>query len=737
VVVSDRLTKKITWAGLTITPAALYQVARGLVSSLDSSRRAHELASKRKRSSASQPVARIQTDTTIRLQKGALKRANIGQSFAEYDPALASSDVYVHTPALNAAQDQESGKVFFVGRRGMGKTAIRLYCGDNLSHTRIIVPEIFSPSATISESKLLENTKARPFQSLKSAFRRSLQVELLSLYAQTHPALTELPRRLADEIEQYGSIDFDVRSLRFIDRVLAPLESGDEESWLRENKASREIADLMKVMTTSRTTYTVLIDSIDDYWEGSEGGLNYLTAFMHACQEITAQIPWARTLLFLRENIFERVRARDSESSRLETAVVGMEWTESHLLELVERRLNRNLTTKVGLGGQTIAAFFASPASAWGEILDYCQRRPRDVLIYVNNAVEAAQAAGHDQILDVDVAQARRRFSDNRLQDLGDEYSENYAQLSLVLQRFYGLGNRFTFSGMASVLQKLLADPEVSKLCGRWIFDNSSPELFVRLLYNIGFAGLVLGNNAPKFRSLGPQDTSPPPVTTSTDIVIHKCYWDALDLQDVLIRELTEEQSFGRIGVLEDLPGGLSPVDYHEEINLCLEMLDEMPHGNPGASDFEDIVGSVIKLCFFRALGNVAPKVRTSDGRAIRDWIASNRASDGFWEQIRNRYGASQVVFECKNYSQLKASDFHQVGSYMGTAGGKFVVLVFRGELNSSYYDHIRGIHAAHRGMVLLITEKDLRVFLRQAANGKVKEDHIQDRYDNLVRSIS
>ena len=40
-------------------------------------------------------------------------------------------------------------------------------------------------------------------------------------------------------------------------------------------------------------------------------------------------------------------------------------------------------------------------------------------------------------------------------------------------------------------------------------------------------------------------------------------------------------------------------------------------------------------------------------------------------------------------------------------------------------------------GMILLLTEKDLRVFLRQAIKGKVKESHINGLFDRIVRTVS
>jgi len=82
---------------------------------------------------------------------------------------------------------------------------------------------------------------------------------------------------------------------------------------------------------------------------------------------------------------------------------------------------------------------------------------------------------------------------------------------------------------------------------------------------------------------------------------------------------------------------------------------------------------------FFRALTNVEPKVRSVDNRVIRDWVAANHTIEDFWELVRHKYGAVQVVWECKNYENLAADDFHQAAYYMTGAGGKFVVIAYRG----------------------------------------------------------
>jgi hypothetical protein len=328
------------------------------------------------------------------------------------------------------------------------------------------------------------------------------------------------------------------------------------------------------------------------------------------------------------------------------------------------------------------------------------------------------------------------RFSDSRLKDLGDEYAENYPQIQLVLARFYGLGKEFTVSGIEMFIQKLLVDEEVKQACSRWLFNHTSPDRFMHLLYNIGFIGLKDGDDVT-YRSLGPRSSSPPPVTSNTHALIHPSYVDALGLQDAVIHTLERTIELRKAGLLVELPGSINLEEYRQRLEQLLEDLKTLPFGDDSAADYERISGEIIKLCFFRALTNVEQRVRDNHGRVIRDWIASNRATGGFWEMVRARYDATQVVWECKNYVDLSSDDFQQVAYYMTAEIGRFAILSFRGEMKNHYYEHIQRVARLTKGVILLLTDRDLQVFIRQAINGKVKEDHILELYDRTVRQIS
>lgn len=680
---------------------------------------------------------------TFRLPKNAIERINLGQSFAEYDKILMQPGVFVRTPAIQAALEPNRSKCFFVGRRGTGKTAITFFLDAQSKSVAQIHPQIFTSLGGTLNLDELRDTRQKPFLSLVACFMRAIQDEVIAKWlALQIITRNNYPDGLRSERNYVDDYDFDTRTLAFVEEIFTALHANNEREWLKLKKRPKDIATVMSNQADStRWQVMVLIDRLDDTWDGSDKAVIMLMALMHACIELAASVEAIRPLLFIRENIFERVRQIDNEFTRLETCVVSLDWTKELLVELVERRLTLHLNTKPGIGEAWTYFFEKTGTKSSQEVVfDYCQHRPRDVLTYCALAVEAAQAQKHEIIRIEDLQEARRRFSQSRLKDLGDEYSENYPQIQLVLSRFHGLAREFAVPAVAAFIQKLLVDEEVKTYCASWLFRFTAPHQFIELLYGIGFWGLK-DKNSIQFRGVGVRSAAAPPIDVATShVVIHPSYSDALDLQDKIITSLDDNILLQKAGAILDLPNAFSLEQYQGLLRDLLVRLEGTPVGNEFDREYEAIVGDTIKYCFFRSLTNVQPHVRDVDGRVIRDWIASNVASGGFWEMVRERHNATQVIWECKNYKDLAAGDFHQTAYYMGPSIGYFVIVCFRGEDSDKphYYQHIRRISQNHNGgMVLLLTDRDLKVFIRQAINQKVKDSHIRELYDTIVRKIS
>lgn len=680
----------------------------------------------------------------IKLPKDALKRVRIGQAFAEYDVIRNEPDLFVSTPATLSSLAPDASDCFFVGRRGSGKTAITFEVQRKFKRSIHIIPQIFDLLSLPLQHEEFLDTRQRPFKSLMHSMERALVDEVVKEW---------LDRGLFKFDKEYDALrrergliedcDFDLRVLNLTEEIFEAYSKENDKLWLRQIKRAKEITqEANEIAANGNYDFIILVDRLDESWDGSESAIICLMAMMHAAVRLRASTKFMRPYIFIRENIYDRIRMLDNEFSRLETSSVFLGWSEAKLLELVERRLVSPFNTKPKLGGEAWSYFFEEQErrkiDTSSRVMAICQHRPRDVLMLCSYAIDNAINNGHEKVSHDDLDSAAVRYSTSRLKDLGDEFAENYPNISLVLEYFYGLGNQFTVNGIEDFIQKLLINELIAKHCKEWLFEHTTPFSFVEVLYGIGFIGIKRKANT-QFKESGKDSNAKPAFDNNSIFEIHPTYHQALNLRSVLIADLKDETMLKNEGILEELPESFQIDEYKLALEEVLDQLQILPEGKGSAKKFEEIVGMVIKLCFFRALTNVQPHERDEDGSIIRDWVASNRASGGFWEMVRSKYGATQVVWECKNYSELKADDFHQIQYYLNENFGRFGIIVFRGEeIKDRYIKHIsRVVNKNRSGLIVLLTQRDIEVFLRQSIKGAFKESHIQDRHDYFIRKVT
>ena len=304
-------------------------------------------------------------------------------------------------------------------------------------------------------------------------------------------SFSDAPPAISKERGLIENYDFDARVLATVEETFQAFKQ-NEKLWLRQiNRAKEMIVEINEQRLNANYDYILLIDRLDESWDGSESAVITLMALMHACVRMVAACPSLRPYLFVRDNIFSRIRLTDNEFSRLETSVAYLEWTPEKLTEFVERRFVRPFNTKPPLGGVAWSYFFSdsSDFDSRRDIFTYCQYRPRDVLTYVSFALENALGKGHQKIEREDLDGARERFSTSKLKDLADEFSENYPNIQLVLELFYGLATGYTVNAIENFIQKLIVDPKIARVLQMVLhrFDNAPVYLvavFNRLCRN-------------------------------------------------------------------------------------------------------------------------------------------------------------------------------------------------------------------------------------------------------------
>jgi hypothetical protein len=556
------------------------------------------------------------------LPKRTISNIQIGQSFAEYDEILAKGDVFIETPAIRIASTGSNSKCFFIGRRGTGKTSINIYLKTKTPKLTIqLVPQVFSP-LTEYFSENARDTRQMPFKTLVTCFKRTIIDEVLRNWRQNgYLNFDRTPQTVRFERENIEKLDFDDRMINFIEQSKDILDRNDVKSWNKFISRCKNLGnELDQIRQSESWKCTVLIDRIDEHWDGSEKSVILIMALMHACIELNSQIESLNVYLFLRENIFERIKKINNEFSRLETFVISLEWSQEALLEMIEKRLNLVLNAKLQLRGPTWDAFFDEweGKSSRYFVLNFCQHRPRDVLIYCKYAIESAQQKRHDRILVEDLQEARGKFSESRLKDLGDEYAENYPQIQFILSKFHGLSNKFTINGIKDFVKFMLVDEQIKLACSSWIYNFTIPEIFVKLMYEIGFFGIETLNGV-QYRSLSAEINSFPSLTDQTIIFIHPSYEYALNLQNLLISELSNGFKLEKSDYLVVLPESINVDQYKNKLEEIRLELATLPKGTEDSSDFEKVVGEIIKLCFFESLSNIQHHERDYEGRVIRD----------------------------------------------------------------------------------------------------------------------
>ena len=120
-------------------------------------------------------MAKTQSNAPFQLPKDAVKKASVGQSFAEYDLIRAYPALFVETPAMRAAMDPNRPKSFFVGRRGTGKTAVTYYLqSQNSKNTLLLIPQLLSAADEFIPADWSGDVHQQPFKTLVCSFKRAI-----------------------------------------------------------------------------------------------------------------------------------------------------------------------------------------------------------------------------------------------------------------------------------------------------------------------------------------------------------------------------------------------------------------------------------------------------------------------------------------------------------------------------------------------------------------------------------
>lgn len=337
-----------------------------------------------------------------------LARIDFGRLDAESDPRLL--DYFLVTGTVKRA---EQGAKLVIGRKGSGKTALFTHLKHNLPTVTIdldLLDYVFETHKGLTEAGLaaerayVASWKLLIYAAVFGALRDEMEA---TLRARGDKALEALG--LGENAGKFRPI---VNWLKRVRRVDIPtvagtggggVELGDEQSGVLTAETVRWLDELEAVLKAEveLSPVTVLIDRLDDAWDGGQESLDFIGGAIRATRDIA--IAWgqpspAPVITFLRTDLWEKLSFNDK--NKMSQDIIYLDWTPEQLCEVVDLRVHNSLDTPLGTGWER--AFTTEEmrqrAGARTYITKRTMGRPRDIVAFAIFAKEAAVASGHARI---------------------------------------------------------------------------------------------------------------------------------------------------------------------------------------------------------------------------------------------------------------------------------------------------------------------------------------------------
>jgi len=184
-------------------------------------------------------------------------------------------------------------------------------------------------------------------------------------------------------------------------------------------------------------------------------------------------------------------------------------------------------------------------------------------------------------------------------------------------------------------------------------------------------------------------------------------------------------------------------VKYHGPIiqNEVKRMEESIPAGQEHCHKYEDFIRIVVNFLFNHDLGEAALQARTeteNDGIEIRDVICQNRAEDGFWKDLKDKYLCSEIVFEAKNTTELTRDNLRQIYCYLKPALGFWGFIICREEQPDKIHAYNRTLfkNFSQKRGVLILCDSDLRKMVEIKMRDRNPSDYLREKMSGFIRSI-
>jgi hypothetical protein len=220
---------------------------------------------------------------------------------------------------------------------------------------------------------------------------------------------------------------------------------------ITDNKALKASTSNAYSQLIRTKAVSVYIDDLDRGWRAENKDIVRLSALLNAIRDIAGAEKGIRFIVALRTDVYHLVRTSDESTDKIEQNVVPLEWSQHEILFLMAKRIalyfERDVSSLVPTDSQRKIASYLhlvidekfEGVGRWRNqpihkvLMSLTRKRPRDLIKLMSAAGKEAYRNGHQKIHSKDLSDILNNYSQERLQDLINEFKSELPQIERLL----------------------------------------------------------------------------------------------------------------------------------------------------------------------------------------------------------------------------------------------------------------------------------------------------------------
>ena len=453
-----------------------------------------------------------------------VKDIYFGKSSAENE-ADVLHNYFISTRAYLNAKDNNKKKLFYVGNRGAGKSALfNQLSYEYRNKQKNIIVELMPYDFSYSTFKEMEHN----FIDIKAAFNNAWYYTLLCNMFENIVQYFDGHRNLKKNRDNVKMIDeflvqngikknkTGVKLLIYTLRRLSALKvkikakqfevesKGPKEEDIIDLFAGEDIRmpiNALEYIAVSHPVY-LFIDELDRGWDNSQESHNFINGLLFAADKIN-KINNVYVYVSLRQDMYNNLLSFFQDAEKMRADIEFLKWDKDNLKALIGRRLineNRLIRQCVDIAAYDQALDMIFERDVFDYIINNTLRRPREVIELCNLVAEKYSDvfyARHLHKRKIDyriVDDVMERFSCDRFDDVSKEFDNEFPRIKQIMESFECCESEMSKDKFIELLEGAMINfvdrnPDV-----HWINDYiERPLKLLAKLYEIGFIKISKG----------------------------------------------------------------------------------------------------------------------------------------------------------------------------------------------------------------------------------------------------